>query len=469
MNAGPDTAGCALARESVSTSSHEVFGLADALRAARETRCLELGEGVLARTPRVFREQFGERPAVIVADTNTFAAAGAKVQETLAGARHPTLEPFIFKSAGLYAEHGFVADLESALRRHEAIPIAVGSGTINDLTKLAAHRVGRAYLCVGTAASMDGYTAFGASITHQGSKQTFICPAPAAVMADLDVIRAAPSGMSAWGYADLLAKVTAGADWILADALRVEPIHAQAWGIVQGRLRELVSDPGGVRAGRPEALGRLVEGLMLGGFAMQAMQSSRAASGAEHQFSHLWDMQHHTHQGAAPSHGLKVGIGTLAMSALYESMLEKPLDRLDVDACCAAWPDQAVWLDRIRDRFAEGDLCAVALRESAAKHISRDELRQQLELVRRAWRQIVERLRRQLIPFRTLREMLRAAGAATAPEQIGIARDRLRANFLDAFCIRRRFTGLDLAVRTGLLNTCLDEIFGPDGVWGADG
>lgn len=241
-----------------------------------------MGEGVLARTPRVFREQFGERPAVIVADTNTFAAAGAKVQETLAGARHPTLEPFIFKSAGLYAEHGFVVELESALRQHEAIPIAVGSGTINDLTRLAAHRVGRAYLCVGTAASMDGYTAFGASITHQGSKQANICPAPAAVIADLDVIRAARRlGMSAWGYADLLAKVTAGADWILADALGVEPIHAQAWGIVQGRLRELVSDPDGVRAGRPEALGRrLVQRLMLGGFAMQAMQSSQAASGA---------------------------------------------------------------------------------------------------------------------------------------------------------------------------------------------
>lgn len=454
MNAGPDTAGCALA---------------DALRAARDTRCLELGEGVLARTPRVFREQFGGRAAVIVADTNTFAAAGEKVQETLASARHPTLEPFIFKSAGLYAEHGFVVELESALQQHDAIPIAVGSGTINDLAKLAAHRVGRAYLCVGTAASMDGYTAFGASITHQGAKQTFICPAPVAVIADLEVIRAAPTAMSAWGYADLLAKVTAGADWILADALGVEPIHAQAWSILQGRLRELVSDPDGVRAGRPEALGRLVEGLMLGGFAMQAMQSSRAASGAEHQFSHLWDMQHHTHQGTAPSHGLKVGIGTLAMSALYESMLAKPLDRLDVESCCAAWPDQAAWLDRIRDRFAEGDLCAVALRESAAKHVSRDQLRQQLEQVRTAWPRIVERLRRQLIPFRTLREMLRAAGAATEPEQIGISRARLRANFLDAFCIRRRFTGLDFAVRTGLLNTCLDEIFGPDGVWGADG
>jgi glycerol-1-phosphate dehydrogenase [NAD(P)+] len=39
-----------------------------------------------------------------------------------------------------------------------------------------------------TAASMDGYTAFGAAITHDGFKQTFACPAPRAVVADLDIL-----------------------------------------------------------------------------------------------------------------------------------------------------------------------------------------------------------------------------------------------------------------------------------------
>ena len=52
---------------------------------------------------------------------------------------------------------------------------------------------------------------------------------------------------------------------------------------------------------------------MFGGFAMQSSKSSRPASGAEHQFSHLWDMQHHTHNGVAPSHGFKVGVATLAV------------------------------------------------------------------------------------------------------------------------------------------------------------
>ena len=101
--------------------------------------------------------------------------------------------------------------MQEALGSVEAIPVAVGSGTINDLTKLAAHRLGRPYLVVATAASMDGYTAYGASITANGSKQTFDCPAPRAVLADLEVIAGAPGGMNASGYADLLAKNVAGA------------------------------------------------------------------------------------------------------------------------------------------------------------------------------------------------------------------------------------------------------------------
>src|SRR5205807_1913037 len=53
--------------------------LAGVLRAARETRCLEIGPALLDRTPQVFRSQFGARPAVVVADANTFAAAGRAV------------------------------------------------------------------------------------------------------------------------------------------------------------------------------------------------------------------------------------------------------------------------------------------------------------------------------------------------------------------------------------------------------
>lgn len=70
---------------------------------------------------------------------------------------------------------------------------------------------------------------------------------------------------------------------------------------------------------------------------MQATQSSRPASGAEHQFSHLWDMEHLKYNGASVSHGFKVGIGTLASTAFLEMLLETPVEELDVEKCVAAW------------------------------------------------------------------------------------------------------------------------------------
>jgi glycerol-1-phosphate dehydrogenase [NAD(P)+] len=443
----------------------ERVSLAEALIAGEEARSLELGQGVLERTPEIFRQYFGKKAAVLVADTNTFAAAGQAVVEAFHRGGQSCREPFIFTDPKLYAEDKYVAALEAALQGHDAIPVAVGSGTINDLTKLAAHRTGRQYLAVATAASMDGYTAFGASITHQGSKQHLSCPAPLAVVADLDVICAAPEGMNAAGYADLLAKIPAGADWIVADALGVEAIDRRAWNIVQGGLREAVSDPAGVRAGSREATRRLTEGLMLGGYAMQSAQSSRPASGAEHQFSHLWDMQHHIHNGQTPAHGFKVGIGTLAVTALYEFLLGKKLEDRDVEACCARWPDNAAREARVRALFNEPDLLRVALQESQAKWIEAADLRKQLTLLRKVWPGLKECVLQQLIPFRELKAMLRAAGAPVEPEEIGISRARLREAYRQSYYLRRRFTVLDLAGRCGLLEPALEHVFGPAGAW----
>jgi glycerol-1-phosphate dehydrogenase [NAD(P)+] len=442
--------------------------LAEALAVAKDTRCLEIGSRILNKTPEFFRQQFGDKPAVIVADTNTFEAAGRNVHESFER-NNQCLEPFIYTDPNLYAEYKFVEELQESLKSHDAIPVAVGSGTINDLTKLAAHEIGRPYMCVATAASMDGYTAFGASITQSGSKQTFFCPAPRAVVADLEIITAAPGDMNSWGYTDLVAKVTAGADWMLSDAMGAEPVHKEAWKIIQPGLRELIADPAGVPARRPQSISRLVEGLMLAGFAMQAATNSRAASGAEHQFSHLWDMQHHTHDGKAPSHGFKVGIGTLAITALYEYMLEQPIEELDVEACCKAWPDEVTLEKSIPRRFSEGDLTVVALQESRAKWVSRDELRDQLKKLRAMWPSLKERLRQQLLAFAELKGMLSDAGAPVEPEEIGISRDRLRESFWLSYFLRRRITVLDLAVRTNLLEKALEHIFGPGGRWPVTG
>ena len=160
--------------------------------AARDTRKLVVAAGARHQVPAVFGELFGDSPCIVIADENTFAAAGKDVQDGLRASGRKCLEPLVMEARGLYAEYSYVTRIQKALADNEAIPVAVGSGSINDLTKLASHLCGRQYLSVATAASMDGYTAFGASITHEGSKQTFDCPAPIGVVADLEVIAAAP-------------------------------------------------------------------------------------------------------------------------------------------------------------------------------------------------------------------------------------------------------------------------------------
>jgi glycerol-1-phosphate dehydrogenase [NAD(P)+] len=427
-----------------------------ALQAARDTKQMELGHGVLARTAEVFRRQFGDAPGVIVGDPHTMDAAGYSLMGALAHAGMRGIETIELRDPNLYAEHRFVEEVQSELgRRTGAVPIAVGSGTINDLVKLASHRLGRPYMCVATAASMDGYTAYGASITFEGSKQTFECPAPRAVVADIDVISKAPAHMTASGYADLLAKLTAGADWILADALGIEPIDRHAWETVQGGLSEALRDPAGCARGDFDAIEKLTEGLMMGGFAMQSALSSRPASGAEHQFSHLWDMQHHTHNGAAPSHGFKVGVATVAIARFYEALLDQNLQELDVDRAVSDWPERAALEQEIKQLIHEPEIVQVAIRESLAKYVDREALRQQLTRLRQIWPGLKERIRKQLPGWRSLSSMLSQAGAPTEPEQIGISRQRLRMSFNQARHIRRRFTVLDLAARAGVTDLCL--------------
>jgi len=366
----------------------------------------------------------------------------------------------VFTDPELYAEYSYIEQLESALFQTDAIPVAVGSGTINDLTKLAAHRARRQYACVATAASMDGYTAFGASITYRGNKQTFTCPAPQLVLADIEIIRKAPPELTASGYADLFAKIPAGADWILADELGVEAIDPTAWSIVQDGLRNALAYPDGARAGTVEAITPLMEGLMLGGFAMQWSRTSRPASGAEHQFSHLWDMEHHTHNGKAPAHGFKVGIASLYLSALYEQLLNHPVEQIDIEKCCAQWLDLHQQEARVKKMFSNTDFLETALTETRAKYISKEELAKQIETFKAKWQLIRNRLEKQLLPSVEVGRRLQLVGAPVDPEVIGISQTRLRNSFLQAQHIRRRFTILDVAVRTGCLDFWLNNIFG---------
>ncbi|WP_343532231.1 sn-glycerol-1-phosphate dehydrogenase [Pedobacter sp.] len=439
--------------------------VATALQSASETKALIIGQDKLKQTFQLFKEQFPDAKAIIVADAITFELAGKSLVKQFESNSIDQEPAYIYTDPEIYAAYEYVEELVAALKQHQAIPVAVGSGTINDLTKLAAHLTNRPYLCVATAASMDGYTAFGASITANGAKQTFNCPAPQACLADIDILSAAPTEMTASGYADLFAKITAGADWILADALNVEPIDPTAWSIVQDGLHEALSDPSGTKKGDVKAVSQLTEGLMLGGFAMQWSKSSRPASGAEHQFSHLWNMEHHLNNGEHVSHGFQVSIGTLAITALYDLALKTDFENLDIDKALKQWPTLEELKAQSLNIFKDTDFPEIGWQETNAKYNNHQQLEKQLQTLKGNWNTIKARLQQQIVPFKEAKIRLATVGAPTEPEHIGITREKLKETFVRAQYIRRRFTILDLAVRTGYLNQWLDQLFGKDGIW----
>ena len=103
---------------------------------------------------------------------------------------------------------------------------------------------------------------------------------------------------------------------------------------------------------------------MLVWVSMQWSKTRRPASGAEHQFCHLWDMEHHVHNGEAPSHGFKVGVATLAITRLYEQLLAHDFQTLDVERCIAAWRDEATVEAGVRKDFAGTDFIETAVTET---------------------------------------------------------------------------------------------------------
>ena len=252
-----------------------------ALAGAGQTKSVVMGVGVLDQTGATFAEYLPGRRAIIVADENTWGAAGPGVQESLRAAGIDLDEPVIFPGKPvLFADDAMVLRVRDILGATDASAVSVGSGSINDVVKNASDMLGRPYLSVCTAASVDGYTAEGAAITVQGVKSTVACRAPIAVVAPIDVMAAAPSRLTATGLGDLFEKVPAGADWLVADALGVEAVDWDVWDLVQGPLQDAISDPDGLRRGDLEAVGALTEGLQMSGLAIQVHGTSRPASGA---------------------------------------------------------------------------------------------------------------------------------------------------------------------------------------------
>lgn len=417
------------------------------------TREVLLGSGVVEGLADVADRYTRGGGVAVIADPNTWEVAGRRVAALLA--RHTPAQVVL---APLQAGHDLKADDRSLERLCAAIPqadllVSVGSGTINDLTKLAATDRGIPSICVATAPSMNGYPSAIAAITRAGIKCTVPCDPPVAILCDTDILSSAPEPMIQAGFGDLLSKSTSAADWLMAHLLRGEYFCHRPLEVVEEAERQCTQQAAAIGRREPAAIALLAEGLIQSGMSMAMAGASSPASGGEHLISHYWDMTAPA-QGREPDlHGRQIAVATVAAGRLWAAVRAATADGLDLTML-----PQGPSLEDLQRQS----------REHFAPLLGADTAGQVAELVGRKW-QSPEGLRTALAPLahhaqdfweqlaRYLRDptetaaAYQAAGAPTTPEQVGVSLLQAREAFVFARHIRDRYTILDLADALGML------------------
>ena len=155
--------------------------------------------------------KYGYAHPVILCDDHTYKAAGKQVQKLL-----PKAKCIQLNSDGLHADERGVEAAEKELNDHCDLLIAVGSGTIHDITRYLAYHKKLTFYSVPTAASVDGFVSTVAAMTWKGFKKSFTAVSQLCVIADTNIYSKAPSRLTASGVADRLGKSTALAAWRLS-------------------------------------------------------------------------------------------------------------------------------------------------------------------------------------------------------------------------------------------------------------
>jgi glycerol-1-phosphate dehydrogenase [NAD(P)+] len=221
------------------------------------------------------------------------------------------------QSQGIHVLHRWPvqdASFEQARHFFPQIPaktraiVGFGGGKALDVAKYVAFLNRLPYVAVPTSLSNDGFCSPQSSLTLEGHRKSLPSAMPFGVVVDTAVCLAAPEILWLSGVGDLVAKLTAVADWKLA---------FEAAGTLVDDFAALLSDATVFQfIARPhrdlEGVRLLATSLMLNGVAMEVCGSSRPASGSEHLISHALDSL----GGKPRMHGMQVGVAAYLVSLL---------------------------------------------------------------------------------------------------------------------------------------------------------
>ena len=257
---------------------------------------------------------------LVVADENTFRAAGAKTEAALQGKQYSKL---IFDGSTILIPNEIAVErVQKELPGHDLI-IGIGSGVMQDLCKYVSFFSGVPYFVIATAPSMDGYTSDGAAMIMGGLKVTYACGLPSVILADTEVLKDAPFDMIQAGYGDIVGKYSALNDWKLSRAVNDEYFCQKIYDMTMDSLQRTQSVADGLVRRDEESVKILMEALIFVGIAMKFAGTSRPASGSEHHLSHYFEIVGIERGEPYFPHGIDVAFSTILMAGIREEILGK--------------------------------------------------------------------------------------------------------------------------------------------------
>ncbi len=261
------------------------------------------------------------RSILLVADENTYAAAGEKTMDCLTS---KLVDKVIFPGDKvLIPNETAIERVQKDLPGHDLI-IGIGSGVIQDLCKYVAFYAKLPYIVVATAPSMDGYASSGAAMITGGMKVTYRTKVPTAILADTAVLKDAPFDMIQAGYGDIVGKYSALNDWKLSRVVNGEYFCQYIYDMTMDALTQTLQMAPGLVSRDEKSVQVLMEALVLVGIAMSFAGSSRPASGSEHHLSHFFEIVGIVRDEPYFLHGIDVAYSSVVTAQLRQKLLAMP-------------------------------------------------------------------------------------------------------------------------------------------------
>lgn len=383
----------------------------------------------------------------LVADTNTYRALGEQVESTLKTKGYEVTSIILTGEEVIADEHYLMQAFVRAPLGHSTF-LAVGSGTLTDITRFVSHRMGQSFISIPTAPSVDGFASIGAPLVMSGVKVTIICQAPIALFADLTTLASAPQKLISAGFGDMVAKITSLADWKLGSLLWDEPFDPSIYQRSASAIAGCVSHADEIGHGSQEGVRLLMNALIESGLCMLDFGSSRPASGAEHHASHYWEMKLLQEHRPAILHGAKVGVATIHVAEQYARLrninYKDVSDRLEA----APMPPRQQEIADIKKGY--GVLADGVIQEHKAfldlTEEGFDKLKQR---ILGCWDDIQAVAASVPLPS-TVEDYLRQAGAATDGQALGLGGEEINLGYQYSHYLRNRFTVMKLSRILGL-------------------